>query len=590
MNKHLFDNSYFNNKIFSVSEYNNKKNVELKNNIKSINNDKVDELYSLLEQYKKSKVNKNLLNIISSKTDIEKYDIKGICQKHTSSFSPINNYIESFMDKKRYNFTFILFKIINKEYNKINFNEKNKYTITLLNINEDDKNMLEKNLINFQKSALLFTNLVAKLELDNSSNQFHFIFKSTLNTKIYMEKNKETDIKKSKNNFVSSGIFIDYLKSNEFTFIDSISTQKLYSLKNTKFKFNYIKGFNYELCLDLKLYLEIDSETLYLENVKDEFSHFNPYIQENINLCCFVKSIFKDKNSKQVNVMLENIFDLNSIILEIPQNDEILQNLYINCIYLFFNLNIFIDEKMNIKLTIQKSLSLKSKIILLYFLIDPDKYMNKKIDDLLIQSKFSQLLPLLTENKIIRTVNKYFINIIKINYMNIYFSNGHNEHNEIAFYDLYLHCSDGTSSAFCHIKGKDLSELKKLNINVNPYLYNNNNNDRNIITVFPSINDDIQLIIIGKPILEGLKELSFLYIYEYINELKKNDNENNTKNNKLKKFDLLLTKNEFIPINGTFIKNSDFLEPIPVIKVIKFMTMDEYITFIELQKNMNNNI
>ena len=43
----------------------------------------------------------------------------------------------------------------------------------------------------------------------------------------------------------------------EFTYIDSISTQKLYSLRNTKFKNNLIKGFNYELCLDLKLYLNI---------------------------------------------------------------------------------------------------------------------------------------------------------------------------------------------------------------------------------------------------------------------------------------------------------------------------------------------
>lgn len=100
MSKQLFDNSYFKNKVFSVTDYNNKKNAELKNNIKNLQCDKVDSLYALLEQYKQSKVNKNLLNIISSKIEFEKYDIKGICQKYSSNFSAINNYTECMLDKK----------------------------------------------------------------------------------------------------------------------------------------------------------------------------------------------------------------------------------------------------------------------------------------------------------------------------------------------------------------------------------------------------------------------------------------------------------------------------------------------------------
>ena len=366
-----FDNQ--NNKTFSVTDYNDKKNIELKCNINNLDYSQVDELYSLLYQYKQSKINKNLLKIISSKIEFERFNIKGICHKNNSSFSPINNYTEILLNKKKYNFTFILSKIFNKESNKIIFNEQNKYIIQLLNINEEDKKNLEKYLLNFPRAALLFTNLVAKLELDNITNQFHFIFKNTLKTKIYMDKNKIIDIKLSKLNFVSSGIFLDYLKSNEFTYIDSISTQKLYSLRNTKFKNNLIKGFNYELCLDLKLYLNIDSESLYLENLKDKYLHFYQYNKENISLCCFVKSIYKDINTKNINVMLENIFDLNSIILEIPKDHEILQNIYLNCIYIFFNMILFIDEKLNIKLTIQKSLSSQSKIIFLYYLIDPDK-------------------------------------------------------------------------------------------------------------------------------------------------------------------------------------------------------------------------
>ena len=140
-------------------------------------------------------------------------------------------------------------KIINKESNKLLYNEQTKYSIILLNIKENEKQILEKNLINFPKSALLFTNLVAKLEIDKISGQFHYIFKSTLNTKIYMEKNKIIDYKKSKNNFSSSGIFIDYLKSNEFTYIDWISTQKLYSLRESKLKSDCIKGFNFNIDL-----------------------------------------------------------------------------------------------------------------------------------------------------------------------------------------------------------------------------------------------------------------------------------------------------------------------------------------------------
>ena len=442
-------------------------------------------------------------------------------------------------------------------------------------------------MFNLPKSALLFTNLIGKLELDNNTKQLHFIFKSTLKTKIYMEKNQISDTQKSKNNFSSSGIFIDYLKSNEFSYIDSISTQKLYSLRSTRFKNNLIKGFNFDLYLDLKLYLEIGTESLYMENLKDEYLHFYPNKEESINLCCFVKSIYKDKIFKKINIVLENIFDLNSIILEIPQNHEILQNLYLNCIYLFVNMIIFIDDKFNIKLTVQKNLGPNSKIILLYYLIDPDKYINKKLDDSLIQTKFSQLLPLIMQNKVTRTVNKYFVNIIKISYMNIYFSK---DTNDFIYYDLYLHCSDGTSSAFCHIKGKDLSDLKKLNVNINPYLNNRNNDETNLITVFPTINDEIQLIILGVPIPQGLKELSFLYIYENINELKKDENMHKNEDEKFHKFDSILTKNEFTPINGTFLKNSKSLEPIPVIKVLKFVTSDEYINFIEQKKNINNDI
>ena len=582
MRKPLFDLSYWNNNnVFSIEDYNAKKNAKLKSDIKNLNLDQVDELYYLLEQYKQSKINKNLLNIINTKIEVEKYNIKGICHMHSSDYSKINSYLEHLIEHKKYYFEFHIYKIFNKQNNKLISREQSKYKIILLNINKETKNFLEKNLINFPRAVLLFTNLQAEINLDEK-HQLQFNFKSTDKTKVYMEKNKLMD-STAKTNFLPSGIYIDLLKSNEFDFINYISTQNLFELQKSKFSNNYIQGIKYEICLDLKMYLEINTETLYVENTKEEFSHCHTYLQNNISLCCYVKNYHKNNTNKTVNFILENIFDLNCIILEIPQNDENIETIYTDCIYVFFDLILFIDEKMNIKLKLQKN---KTRIILLYFLIDFEKYEKKKLNDLLIVSPFSQLMSLISSNKIVRTINKYLVSIIKLNYMNIFFS----KNNEIS-YDVCLHCSDGTSSAFAHIKGKDFSELKKLGININSYSYQNNNNENNLKTIFPDINNDSQLVILGTPFLSGLKELSFLDIYENINELKKYEkiNSNSKKQSALFNFDILMTKNEFTTFNGTFLKNSQFIESIPVIKILKFWVFDEYINLLEINK-INNDI
>ena len=582
MRKPLFDLSYWNNNnVFSIEDYNAKKNAKLKSDIKNLNLDQVDELYYLLEQYKQSKINKNLLNIINTKIEVEKYNIKGICHMHSSDYSKINSYLEHLIEHKKYYFEFHIYKIFNKQNNKLISREQSKYKIILLNINKETKNFLEKNLINFPRAVLLFTNLQAEINLDEK-HQLQFNFKSTDKTKVYMEKNKLMD-STAKTNYLPSGIYIDLLKSNEFDFINYISTQNLFELQKSKFSNNYIQGIKYEICLDLKMYLEINTETLYVENTKEEFSHCHTYLQNNISLCCYVKNYHKNNTNKTVNFILENIFDLNCIILEIPQNDENIETIYTDCIYVFFDLILFIDEKMNIKLKLQKN---KTRIILLYFLIDFEKYEKKKLNDLLIVSPFSQLMSLISSNKIVRTINKYLVSIIKLNYMNIFFS----KNNEIS-YDVCLHCSDGTSSAFAHIKGKDFSELKKLGININSYSYQNNNNENNLKTIFPDINNDSQLVILGTPFLSGLKELSFLDIYENINELKKYEkiNSNSKKQSALFNFDILMTKNEFTTFNGTFLKNSQFIESIPVIKILKFWVFDEYINLLEINK-INNDI
>jgi hypothetical protein len=242
-----------------------------------------------------------------------------------------------------------------------------------------------------------------------------------------------------------------------------------------------------------------------------------------------------------MNIILENLFDLNNIVLEIPKGHMILDKIHTNCIYLFINFMIFIDENMNIKLTLNKDNRIeKTKVIFLYFLIDPEKYNNKKINDSFISTPFSQLVSLTSENKMIRKIQKYFVMIIKINLINLYFSK---EGNEITNYDGYLQCSDGTSSAYFFLKGKDISELKKLKININSYISNKTNLDKRL-TIYPNIDNDIQIIAMGTPITENVRELSFLDIYENINELKKLKN-NAKSEDELLKLDVLLTKNEF---------------------------------------------
>ena len=588
MQKDLF-NSYFtpsdsNKKLFSVANYNTKKNVELKNQLHTINFNRLDELYTLLEQYQQkwgTKSAARFLKIIKENIDVNTYDIKGILYNHHASFSLINKYTDSFLDGLKYDIKFELYKIENKPNNKVLFLEKNKYFIIISNINEESKKFLENNFLYYFRPVLLFTNLKASLEIDYLKNKVYFLFKNTYKTKIYMEINKIKDIEKAKKNFLSSGIYIDNLKLNEFSYIDWINTENLFNLKNNKIKNNIIKKYNLEIVIDLKTYLEIETDSIYIENLKEEFFHYYPLKKNNINICCYVKSIKEDKRKKIVSVILENLYDLNNVILEIPKDSKTLDSLYINCVYIFTNLIVFLDEKMNIKLTLQKNKSEKSEIIFLYFLIDPEKYYNKKLNDILIQNQFSQLLSIVKNNKIIRTIHKYFVVIDKINYINLYISN---ETNEISYYDGLMQCSDGTSNGFLKIKGNDISNLNKLEINVNYYLNNNEMNINGKISISPYLDENIQLIVIGNPVMGGIKELSFVDIYENINILKKPTNNNDD----LIDFDLLITKNEFTTINGSFLKQSKQLEVIPIINVYKLFNLDEYINLVELQKNKGN--
>jgi hypothetical protein len=128
-----------------------------------------------------------------------------------------------------------------------------------------------------------------------------------------MELNRIKDMEKAKKHFLSSGIYFDNLKLNEFAYIDWINTEKLFLGRKNKSNLKAIKNFDFEISVDFKKYLEIEVDTLYIENIKYEYDHYNIVKKFNINICCIVKNIKEDKRKKVFNVILENLFDLNYI-------------------------------------------------------------------------------------------------------------------------------------------------------------------------------------------------------------------------------------------------------------------------------------
>ena len=566
--------SYEIKKGFSIEDYNTKKNTELKYQLHNINLDEINELYDLLSQVLQNKKKLISLKLIREKIASNTYNIKGMLYKFDNSYSLENKYTDSIINGLKYDIKFKLYKVDNKLNKRFSY-EKNKYIIILSNVNEEYKNFFMNKFVHFAM-PILFTNLTVSLEFDTSKNKVQFILRNTYKTKIYLEANNKKDNNMEKINMMSNWIYIDLLKLNEFAYINWISTEELFFGKNNKIKKinnKTIKCYNLEIEFDIKSYLEIKTDTLYIENIIEEFSHYNPLKNYNVNICCYVNKINEDKF--KVNVTLENLFDLNYIILEIPKENNMLNNLYENCIYIFTNLLIFIDEKMDIKLTVKDRYG-KSDKILLFYLVDPDKYRHKKLNDFLINNNFSQLISIINRNKIIRTLEKYLVIIDKIYYINLYFSN---PTKEICYYDGLIKCSDGTSIGLLKINGNDISQLIKLGINLNDYAANSDKT----ISIYPNLKDNIQLIIIGNPIMKNSREISILDIYDNLNSL----NKQNKNNYDLLNFDLYLTKREFTSINGPFMKYSKNLEIIPLIKVKYFFKLEEYF---DIQKSEKNKI
>ena len=82
----------------------------------------------------------------------------------------------------------------------------------------------------------------------------------------------------------------------------------------------------------------------------------------------------------------------------------------------------------------------------------------------------------------------------------------------------------------------------------------------------------------------NINNLSFLEIYENINELKSKDNKD------FFNFDLLMTKNEFTTINGSFFGYSEQLEAFPIIQVLRCFTIEQLSNSTEKYNDNTNSI
>ena len=607
------ENNFFqNNDIFQGDEINYNKNNSILNELNKYDYSSIDTIYSLLDEYFSLKDDSSL-QIVKNILNTEKLNIKGALEKYTitiQSFDTINNNILINNNNScLYEIEIILHKMYNKN-NNINsiydnssnnniFEENNniKYYIKLSDITNDIRIYLKKSFEKYYKPILAITNLEAYLEL-NEIKKYIIKYKSTSDTKIFLEINKIFEQSNSKRNLrrSSNGItggqiqMVNIYLKNNFNEMNNITYQKL---KESRIK----KYCNSVGCFyDLKNFLEIGTETLYVENLKNEF--YSGYLLKayNIDICCLVKKISNNdtflKRKNYVFITLENIFDLNQIILEVSNTHDILKDLKINGIYIFKNLTCFIDENFNVKLGVIKLDSKKSTKMGLYYITDIKDYNNSKIKNLFYMP-FNHLISLTTENNLVRSLQKYLININSVMYVNAHMINNN------IFYEGCLIGSDGTSSGFFLIEQDCVRNLFKFNAEFDNYIRNKLYQEKKF-QIFPGRNDynfddynitkvyGSQVVIIGSPKMNRLMEISAQDMYESISELNKYSNQNKEKRIEgFLEFDTKLTKIEFSMINGSFSRKSDKLEKIPYIKSSFLFDMDDYMKLIQTDNKIN---
>jgi hypothetical protein len=223
---------------------------------------------------------------------------------------------------------------------------------------------------------------------------------------------------------------------------------------------------------------------------------------------------------------------------------------------------------------------------------DIKDYNNSKIKNL-FHMPFNHLISLTTENNLVRSLQKYLININSVMYINAHMINNN------IFYEGCLIGSDGTSSGFFLIEQDCVRNLFKFNAEFDNYIRNKLYQEKKF-QIFPGRNDynfneniitkvyGNQVVIIGAPKMNRLMEISAQDMYDSISELNKYSNQNKEKRIEgFLEFDTKLTKIEFSMINGSFSRKSDKLEKIPYIKTSFLFDMDDYIKLIQIDNKIN---
>ena len=590
-----------NNDKFQIDESNKAKTA--KNELNKYDFLSIEVIYSLLDDYYTLKETSSL-QIAKNKLNNEKLNIKGTLEKYTINIQPYDNNNENNNYTLLFEIEIILKKINNKKNDNIlssleDLEENNyNYYIKLSNITKETKINLQKYFDRYHKPILAITNLEAYLEL-NEITKYIIKFKNTNDTEIFLEiqkifekLNTKNNLRRAFNGFTGGQIQIMniYLKIN-FNEMKNISYQKL--KENRIKKCANLVGF---YC-DLKHFLEIGTETLYVENLKNEF--YSGYLLKtyNIDVCCLVKKISNNdtylKRKNYIFITLENIFDLNQIVLEVSNTHDILTDLKVNGIYIFKNLTCFIDENFNVKLGVMKLDSKKSTKKGLFYITDINDFNNYKIKNL-FNMPFNHLITLTTENCLIRTLQKYLICINSLMYLNARMIKNN------IFYEGCLIGSDGTSSGFFLIEHDCVKRLFKFDNNFDTYIRNKLYQEKKY-QIYPNksdynINNDIllkiigtQIVIIGIPKMNRLMEMQSQEMHDSISVLTKYS-ENKTKEQRIEgllDFDIKLTKVEFSMINGSFSRKSANLEKIPYIKTHFLFDMDDYFKLKEDNNKIN---
>ena len=599
------ENNFFqqNNDIFQMDELN--KESTIQKEINKYDFSSIETVYSLLDEYANLKED-STLQIIKNKLNNERFNIKGSLEHFNINIQPYDNINENNNHSVLFEIEIILRKIYLKSNNYLSIIDKNnneeeennnKYYIKLSNISKDSKIDLKKYFDKYYKPIIAITNTTAYLELTELKKNI-IKFKNTKDSKIFVEINKifekfnsKNSLRWSNNSFTVGQMQILFMHlKNNFIEMQNTSYQKL--------KENRIKKCCESLgCYcDVKNFLEIGTETLYVENLKNEF--YSGYLLKtyNIDVCCLVKKISNNdtylKRKNYVFITLENIFDLNQIILEVTNTHDILKDLKVNGIYIFKNLKCFIDENFNVKLGVIKLDSKKSTKKGLYYITDINDFNNYKIKNLFYMP-FNHLITLTTENYLIRTLQKYLIYINSLMYLNAHMINNN------IFYEGCIIGSDGTSSGFFLIEHDCVKRLFKFDSDFDNYIRNKlyqekkyqifpgrkdyNFNEYNLLKVYGS-----QVVIIGIPKMNRLMEMPAQEMYDSITNLNNYSSYNKEKRIEgLLEFDTRLTKIEFSMINGSFSRKSDKLEKIPYIKSSFLFDMDDYMKLIEVDNKVN---